>query len=248
MYRGPDEDYQGREICFGSNETALSIADVTDKQNPVALSMAEYPNVGYTHQGWLTEDQRYLYIDDELDELNGLVDNTRTLVWDVSDLDDPVLVKEFLNPNTTADRPQPVRQGRQGVPVELHVAGSACSTSRIPTSPSEVGFFDTVPFGDDDTAVRRLVEQLPVLQERRDRRDERVRGAVPAPLPRGRPADLVTLHRTSLQAIAAALALACAAASGAAGARPGEGAGRQPSVRPSRRSSTSPTRTERRSP
>ena len=29
-YSGPDADYQGREICFGANETALSIADVTD--------------------------------------------------------------------------------------------------------------------------------------------------------------------------------------------------------------------------
>ncbi|HET6616712.1 MAG TPA: choice-of-anchor B family protein, partial [Gemmatimonadota bacterium] len=85
-YRGPDEEHRGREICLNSNETALSIADVTDKQNPVALAMAEYPNVGYTHQGWLTEDQRYLFMDDELDEMNGLVENTRTLVWDLSDL------------------------------------------------------------------------------------------------------------------------------------------------------------------
>ena len=29
VYDGPDEDYQGREICLGSNETALSISDVT---------------------------------------------------------------------------------------------------------------------------------------------------------------------------------------------------------------------------
>ncbi|MGH7588950.1 MAG: choice-of-anchor B family protein, partial [Gemmatimonadota bacterium] len=93
VYRGPDEDYQGREICFGSNETALSIADVTDKQNPVAVAVAEYPNVGYTHQAWLTEDHRYLLLDDEMDELHGLVDHTRTLIWDVSDLDDPVLAE-----------------------------------------------------------------------------------------------------------------------------------------------------------
>ena len=48
---GPDAEHRGREICFNSNETALSIADVTDKQNPMALAVAEYPNVGYTHQG-----------------------------------------------------------------------------------------------------------------------------------------------------------------------------------------------------
>ena len=53
IYRGPDEDYQGREICFGADETALSIADVTDRENPVAIARGDYPNVGYAHQGCL---------------------------------------------------------------------------------------------------------------------------------------------------------------------------------------------------
>jgi choice-of-anchor B domain-containing protein len=148
MYRGPDEDYQGREICFGSNETALSIADVTNKQSPLAISMAEYPNVGYTHQAWLTEDQNYLFMDDELDELNGLVDHTRTLVWDVSDLDDPVLVKEFLNPNTTSIDHNLYIKGDK-VYQSNYVAGLRVLDIQDPTDPHEVGFFDTVPFGDD---------------------------------------------------------------------------------------------------
>ncbi|MFW6084409.1 MAG: choice-of-anchor B family protein, partial [Gemmatimonadota bacterium] len=59
VYDGPDQDYRGREICLGANETALSIADVTDKDDPVAISTATYPNVGYTHQGWFDEEQRY---------------------------------------------------------------------------------------------------------------------------------------------------------------------------------------------
>ena len=73
VYHGPTAKYQGHEICFGLNETALSIADVTDKAHPVAVSRAGYPNVGYAHQGWLTDDHRYLYEDDELDEITGLV-------------------------------------------------------------------------------------------------------------------------------------------------------------------------------
>ena len=148
MYRGPDEDYAGREICFGSNETALSIADVTDKQSPVAVSMAEYPNVGYTHQAWLSEDQRHLYMDDELDELNGLVDHTRTLVWDVSDLDDPVLVKEFLNPNATAIDHNLYVKGDK-VFQSNYTSGLRVLDIANPVEPEEVGFFDTVPFGDE---------------------------------------------------------------------------------------------------
>jgi choice-of-anchor B domain-containing protein len=147
-YRGPDEDYQGREICLGSNETALSIADVTDKQNPIRVAMVEYPNVGYTHQGWLTEDQRYLFMDDELDELNGLVDHTRTLVWNLSDLDDPVLEKEYLNPNTTAIDHNLYIKGDK-VYQSNYVAGLRILDIQNPSEPREVGFFDTVPFGDD---------------------------------------------------------------------------------------------------
>ncbi len=90
IYRGPDADYQDREICFGANETALSIAAVTDRENPVAIACGEYRNVGYAHQGWLTEGQRYFFGCDEAGESPGSVDGTRTLIWDVADLDDPI--------------------------------------------------------------------------------------------------------------------------------------------------------------
>src|SRR5690606_37620491 len=72
-YNGPDTEYRGREICFGSNETALSIADVTDKDAPKALALASYPNVADSPQAWPSEDHRYLYMNDELDELQGNV-------------------------------------------------------------------------------------------------------------------------------------------------------------------------------
>ena len=38
---------------------------MTDKAKPKVISRATYPKVGYTHQGWLTEDHRYFYLDDE---------------------------------------------------------------------------------------------------------------------------------------------------------------------------------------
>ncbi|NNE34478.1 MAG: choice-of-anchor B family protein, partial [Rhodothermales bacterium] len=102
-YSGPDDRYSGREICFGSNETALSIADVTDKDNTRTLSSAAYPNVGYAHQGWLTEDQQYFLLNDELDEISQLTDGTRTLIWDVSDLEDPQLIKEHVSEVKSSD-------------------------------------------------------------------------------------------------------------------------------------------------
>jgi len=147
VYHGPDEDYQGREICLGANETALSIADVTDKENPVAISMASYPNVAYSHQGWLSEDHAYFYMGDELDEQGGNVETTRTLIWDLRDLDDPVLAAEYMADTKATDH-------------NLYIVGSTMYQSNYtsglrvldisdPVNPVPVGHFDTVPYGGD---------------------------------------------------------------------------------------------------
>ena len=146
IYTGPDEDYKDREICFGSNETALSIADVTNKENPEAISRAAYPGFGYVHQGWLSEDRRYFFVDDELDELGGLAPRTRTLVWDIEDLDDPILVKEHLGETTSTDHNLYVHNG-------LMYQSNYASGLRIldvsnPEVPVEVEFFDSVPSTD----------------------------------------------------------------------------------------------------
>ncbi len=143
IYRGPDEDYQGREICFGANETALSIADVTDRENPIAIARGEYPNVAYAHQGWLTEDQRYFFMGDEADEAQGGVDRTRTLIWDVADLDDPLLLKEHFAETSTIDHNQYVR-GNRLYQANLMSGLRVLDISDV-ENPIEIGFFDTVP-------------------------------------------------------------------------------------------------------
>ncbi len=146
-YAGPDVEHQGKEICFNANETALSIGDVTDKENTVPLSRAAYPNVGYSHQGWLTEDHKYFFMNDELDEMQGKVSQTRTLIWDVQDLDDPQLVKEFLLDSPAIDH-------------NLYIKGNLMYQANYTSglrilditdveNPVEVGYFDTTPFGEN---------------------------------------------------------------------------------------------------
>ena len=101
-YNGPDMDYTGREIFVGSNESQIAIVDVTDKSNPVGIETIAYPNVGYTHQGWFTEDQRFFILGDELDETQfGF--NSRTLVFDFADLDNPVLHTTYTGPTAAID-------------------------------------------------------------------------------------------------------------------------------------------------
>ena len=146
VYRGPDTEHQGKEVCFGSNETALSIADVSDKANPAALASASYPDLGYTHQGWLDGAHEYLYTNDEFDEYNR--GKTRTLVWDVKDLDDPVVAREFDHDTSVSDH-------------NLYVVGDLMYQSNYAAglrildisnreNPREIAFFDTEPDGADE--------------------------------------------------------------------------------------------------
>jgi choice-of-anchor B domain-containing protein len=143
VYAGPDAARTGREICFGSNETHLAISDVTNKQAPVAISHTSYPAVSYTHQGWLTPDHRYFFINDELDELGGSVQGTRTLVWDVSDLDDPVLVNQYIGPTPATDHNHYIRGNRMFM--SNYQYGLRVVDVSNPLAPALVGHFDTSP-------------------------------------------------------------------------------------------------------
>jgi choice-of-anchor B domain-containing protein len=146
-YHGPDARYHGREICLTSSETGLGIADVTDKAEPRTVSIATYPNVAYAHQGWLSEDHRHFFLDDEGDELAGTAPKTRTVVFDLTDLEDPVVAKEFYG-NTAATDHNLYVKGRY-MYQSNYVAGLRVVDVNDPVNPVEVGYFDTVPFGEN---------------------------------------------------------------------------------------------------
>ena len=136
IYTGPDVAHQGKEICFASNEDTVTIVDVTNKANPVQLSKASYPNAVYVHQGWLTDDQAYFYQDDELD-----LGNTRTLIWDVADLDNLVMVNDYVAATTSRDHNQYVIGDlvfQANYTTGLRILDI---TNRL--NPVEVAFFDT---------------------------------------------------------------------------------------------------------
>lgn len=109
VYSGPDSEHHGSEICLGSNEDTVTIYDATDPAAPEILARVDYYEEGltvgdvYTHQGWLTEDQQYFFLGDELDELSGVASERTTYIWDVRDLDDPKVIGEHTDGNTSID-------------------------------------------------------------------------------------------------------------------------------------------------
>ncbi len=142
-YQGPDTDYQGQEICFNANEAEINIADVSDKRGTETITNVTYPNPRYVHQAWLTEGQRYLLVDDELDEVRGVTGRTRTLVFDVSDLDTPELVTTHLGETASSDHNQYVN-GKYTFQAN-YKSGLRILDVSDPEELNEVAHFDTFP-------------------------------------------------------------------------------------------------------
>ncbi|MBW3658214.1 MAG: choice-of-anchor B family protein [Actinobacteria bacterium] len=153
IYRGPDTDHRGREICFNAAETQIVIADVTDKLLPETLGTLSYDDVGYAHQGWLTEDHRFLITNDELDELNAMRAgepgmNTRTVVVDVTDLDAPKVHFEHFHDTISPDHNNYVHEGlvyQSNYSSGLRVLDAAFIEDADDPRLEPAAFFDTFP-------------------------------------------------------------------------------------------------------
>jgi choice-of-anchor B domain-containing protein len=147
IYRGPNASLQGHELCFNANEDTLTIVDVTNKSNPIQLSRTGYAGSGYTHQGWLTDDHAQFLLDDELDERN-FGGNSRTYIWNLSDLTAPSVSGVYNGPSISIDHNLYTR-GRYAYEANyrsgLRILDAANAAS---ASLTEVGFFDIFPIDD----------------------------------------------------------------------------------------------------
>lgn len=141
-YNGPDPDHIGKELFFGSNEDRVVIVDVTNKANPQNIATIFYPSIAYTHQGWLTDDNRYFFLGDEIDELNFGFDS-RTIIFDVEDLDNPTVHMELLGETGAIDHNGYVK-GNFYFLANYHAGLQVYDISDIDNFNIErVGFFDT---------------------------------------------------------------------------------------------------------
>ncbi|TQV90664.1 hypothetical protein V2A60_006876 [Cordyceps javanica] len=157
IYSGPDQKFNGREICFNYNEDTLTIVDITERSSPKQLSRTTYKGATYTHQGWLADkEMRYLLLDDELDEMQktGPAANqkTTTYIVDIADLSKPVFSGLYQSPVKSIDHNQYVVNGlsyQSNYGSGLRIV-DVSSVVEDPTGASfkEAGFFDVHPEDD----------------------------------------------------------------------------------------------------
>lgn len=151
VYKGPDQDYYGNEIYIGSNEDRVVIVDVSDKTNPKIISNFYYDHQ-YTHQSWLTNDHKYLLMGDELDELDfsdwSVVKKTRTIIIDLTDLDNPKHHYDYKSSTDAIDHNGYVKG------TKFYLASYTAGLRVVDIlnidqkAISEIGFFDT--YNDDN--------------------------------------------------------------------------------------------------
>ncbi len=144
IYQGPDADHQGQELCFSSSETSFTITNMEDKDQAFTIFNGSYSGNQYSHQGWLSEDHRYFFMNDELDELRDN-NNTRTYVWNIENLDSPEMIGFYEHNTVSVDHNLYVKE-------DLLYQANYTSGLRVldiqnpePNNISTLGFFNTTP-------------------------------------------------------------------------------------------------------
>lgn len=144
---------QSRPVCqilTDFNENTVDVWDVTDPTSRQLLASQPYPNARFVHTGWWTDDGRYLYVNDELDERDlGL--NTTIRIFDMTDLRTPALVGSWVGPTRAIDHNTYVKGNR--LYFANYSEGLTILDITNPVAPVRAGFFDTWPANSDTAFV-----------------------------------------------------------------------------------------------
>lgn len=154
---GPDA---GKMICYAfcanGTDGGMYIIDVTATPNGQGLNVPKMETLGfiryfpnatnfYSHSGSISPDGKYIFANDELDEMNDLVSDSSTHIINVEDLRNPTYGGKFTNPINAIDHNSMTQDGF----LFLSAYKSGLRIYDMANSPTltESGFFDTYPEG-----------------------------------------------------------------------------------------------------
>jgi len=137
----------GQQLAFlaaddnsGGGTANLHILNVTNKAAISTVATAAYTSNAFSHQVWLTPDQRYAYLNDELDE-SSFGFTTRTRIFDVSNPAAPTFLGFFTSGVSAIDHNLYVTADK--IFEANYRSGLRVFNNTTPTAPTVYGFFDT---------------------------------------------------------------------------------------------------------
>ena len=139
------DDSASCEILIDFNEDTVELWDVTDGTDAPLLSSIDYARSAYVHSGWWSEDGRFLFVQDELDETRFALPTTLR-VFDLSDLTNPVFAGSWEGPTNAIDHNGYTRGNRYYM--SNYTRGLTVLDITNPAEPVDIGFFDTYPVSD----------------------------------------------------------------------------------------------------
>ena len=144
----------GQQLAFcaaddssGGGTANLHILNVTNKASITTVATAAYTSNAFSHQVWLTPDQRYAYLNDELDE-SSFGFTTRTRIFDVSNPAAPTFLGFFTSGVTAIDHNLYATADK--IFEANYRSGLRVFDNTTPTAPTVYGYFDT--YEADDAA------------------------------------------------------------------------------------------------
>ena len=148
----PSSNFGGNAIhdVYVKNDTAycsaeysgLYIMNLSNMNNPINISsITTYPDQGYNHSSWVSEDGKTLVMADE-------VPNSLALkLYDISDITDPVYLTKFVS--NVGARPHNPFFKQNKIIISYYFDGVQIFDVTNPSEPIQTAFYDTYP--DNDT-------------------------------------------------------------------------------------------------
>jgi choice-of-anchor B domain-containing protein len=140
------------QILFAWTGGDFRILDVSRPKSIQVLGTLVYPQLGYAHSGWVTEDKQSLFNFDELDEMQ--TDNkTRILTLDISNFHNPLVSGTFTGKFKSIEHNGIVIGNK--LYLSHYTRGFVVMDITDPQNIRERAFFDTFP--NDDHAEENAV-------------------------------------------------------------------------------------------
>lgn len=155
--------HAGKMICYAfcanGATGGLYIIDVTTTPNAQGHNVPKMETLGfinyyanltdlskfYSHSGSLSPDGKYIYANDELDEMNGTSPDLSTHIINVENLNAPTYAGRFINPINAIDHNSMTQDGF--LFLSAYKSGLRVYDMSVSGTLTESGFFDTYPEG-----------------------------------------------------------------------------------------------------